>query len=189
MLKRVIPFAHQLIQEVVRPGESVIDATCGNGHDTVMLSKATGETGKVYAFDVQSKAIEKTKERLATASLNNVQLIHDGHENVSNYLQEREQVAGAIFNLGYLPGSDKTVITKPTQTIEAIDQIVERLKEGGRIVCVVYYGHPGGEEEKDALFDHFRQFDQKEFDCLQYGFINQENKPPFVLALEKKQTD
>src|SRR5690625_7450727 len=127
MLKRVIPFAHQLIQEVVRPGESVIDATCGNGHDTVMLSKATGETGKVYAFDVQSKAIEKTEERLATASLNNVQLIHDGHENVSNYLEEREQLAGAICHVGYLAGRDKTVLTKPTHTIAEIHHIVDGL--------------------------------------------------------------
>lgn len=189
MLKRVIPFAHELIQDVVNPGDAVIDATCGNGHDTVMLSQATGRSGHVYAFDVQIQAIEETRRKLAAAALTNVQLIHDGHERVTQYLNQDEEIAAAIFNLGYLPGSDKTVITKPTKTIEAIDHMALRLKPGGRIVCVVYYGHPGGDIEKDALLDHLTQLDQKKFDVLQYGFVNQKNKPPFILAIEKKQTD
>lgn len=191
MLKRVIPYAHELIQRAVKPGDLVIDATCGNGHDTLMLSKAVGEQGKVYAFDVQYEAIERTKQKLQSEALSNVHLIHDGHQNLNQYLdqEDRGKISAAIFNLGYLPGSDKSIITKPTDTISAIDQIIADLKPGGIIVCVVYHGHPGGEEEKDALFTHLKQFEQKEFNVLQYGFINQKNKPPFILAIEKKQTD
>lgn len=187
MLKRVIPFAHQLIEQVIKPGDHVIDATCGNGHDTVMLSRAVGESGKVYAFDIQAEAIENTKNRLEKESLSNVELIHDSHNQISQYVDQ--QITAAIFNLGYLPGSDKTVITKPSHTIDAIQQIITRLKQGGILVCVVYHGHPGGEEEKNALLDYFTEFDQQYFNVLRYGFINQKNNPPFILAVEKKKTD
>ena len=110
---------------------------------------------------------------------------------LQKYLKSADQgnIAAAIFNLGYLPGSDKSVITTPDGTLSAIDQILDHLRHGGIIVCVVYFGHPGGEEEKDALYSHLSELDQKHFNVLQYGFINQKNKPPFILAVEKKQTD
>ncbi|WP_067841552.1 class I SAM-dependent methyltransferase [Amphibacillus sediminis] len=187
MLKRVLPYAHQLIQSAIKAGDTVIDATCGNGHDTVILSHATGPDGLVYAFDVQAQAIEQTRNRLAEENITNVRLIHDGHQNVAAYLDDddKKHLAGAIFNLGYLPGSDKTVITTPANTIVAIDQIAEYLKTGGIIVCVVYYGHSGGELEKNTLIKHLQNYDQKHFQVLQYGFLNQKNNPPFVLAIEK----
>ena len=188
MLKRVIPFAHHLIEQAVQPGDCVVDATCGNGHDTVMLSRATSDLGKVYAFDIQAEAIENTKKRLADESITNVELIHDSHDRIGYYIDqtENQQIGAAIFNLGYLPGSDKSVITKPNHTIDAIQQIIDRLKLGGLIVCVVYHGHPGGKEEKDALLEYVKQLDQKIFNCISYGFINQKNNPPFVIAIEKK---
>lgn len=187
MLKRVLPYAHQLIQSAIKAGDTVIDATCGNGHDTVILSHATGPDGLVYAFDVQTQAIEQTRNRLAEENITNVRLIHDGHQNVAAYLDDddKKHLAGAIFNLGYLPGSDKKVITTPANTIAAIDQIAEYIKTGGIIVCVVYYGHNGGELEKNTLIKHLQNYDQKYFQVLQYGFLNQKNNPPFVLAIEK----
>lgn len=188
MLKRIIPFTHELIQQTVIPGDVVIDATCGNGHDTIMLSKAVQNTGTVYAFDIQKEAIEQTGTKLKQESLTNVQLIHDSHEHVDKHLADEHhgKVAAAIFNLGYLPGSDKSVITIPDSTLAAIDHILKQLKPGGIIACVVYYGHPGGEVEKNALIEHLTQLEQKKFNVLQYGFINQKNNPPFLLAIEKK---
>lgn len=188
MLKPILPFAHELIQAAIEPGDLVIDATCGNGNDTVILGQAVGNDGKVLAFDVQEQAIEATSKRLSQYELTNVELILDGHQEVALYIPEawKHKLAGAIFNLGYLPRSDKQVITKPVTTIQAIDTIAAHLKYGGIIVCVVYYGHPGGEEEKQALLEHLTTFDQDYFRVLQYGFINQKNTPPFILAIEKK---
>ncbi|MCT2535832.1 methyltransferase domain-containing protein [Aquibacillus koreensis] len=188
MLKRVLSYAHELLQSSIQPGETVIDGTCGNGKDTIVLSKLVGDSGQVLAFDVQEQAIENTKQRLAEEKISNVKLIHDSHENAETYLPEEVYgfVGGAIFNLGYLPGSDKSVITKPTSTIQAVDTIVKYLKSGGLIILVVYYGHEGGEAEKNALLDHLRSFEQKNYNVLQYGFINQKNSPPFILAIEKK---
>ncbi|SEO72591.1 Putative rRNA methylase [Amphibacillus marinus] len=187
MLKRVIPFAHELIQKATKPGEIVVDATCGNGHDTIVLCKATGPNGKVYAFDVQKAAIENTQALLDANNITHAELIHDSHHHVDRYLKEEQDLlAGAIFNLGYLPGSNKSVITKPEYTLEAINKMLALLKVGGVIVCVVYYGHPGGQEEKDALINKLGQLNQKKYQVLQYGFINQRNHPPFIIAIEKK---
>lgn len=190
MIKRVISYGHELICHAIQPGESVVDATCGNGNDTLMLSQATGPNGHVYAFDIQLQAIEQTKTRLEENNISNVTLIHDGHENADHYVPKEltGKLAGAIFNLGYLPGSDKQIITTPTHTIAAIDKLIGYLKPEGIIVCVVYYGHAGGNDEKNALLDHLSRFDQKYFQVLQYGFVNQKNNPPFILAIEKKQT-
>ncbi|SDC47292.1 Putative rRNA methylase [Pelagirhabdus alkalitolerans] len=187
MLKRVIPYAHEALKEVTGPGDIVIDATCGNGHDTVMLSEAVGVSGHVYACDLQQQAIDSTNEKLKELNTSNVSLIHDGHQHIQTYIDPDHigQVAGAIFNLGYLPGSDKSVITTPDSTIQAVDSIFNLLRPSGRIVLVVYYGHPGGDIEKDALLSYLENLDQKEAQVLQYGFINQKNTPPFVLIIEK----
>jgi len=156
MLKRVLEYAHLLMQTAIQPGESAVDATCGNGNDTLILSQSAGTTGHVYAFDIQAQAIEKTKEKLAASGFTNVSLIQDGHENVDHYLPDdlKGKLAGGIFNLGYLPGSDKQIITTPNHTLTAIDKLAQYLKPEGIIVCVVYYGHEGGSNEKNALLDH-----------------------------------
>ncbi|WP_186575862.1 tRNA (mnm(5)s(2)U34)-methyltransferase [Aquibacillus kalidii] len=188
MLKRVISYAHELMETTVNPGETVVDGTCGNGKDTLFLGKLVGQTGHVVGFDIQADAIANTKALLEQEEVKNAHVIHDGHEHVEHYFKKYkvESIGGAIFNLGYLPGSDKSVITTPTTTIQAIDTLVAYLKKGGLIVLVVYHGHPGGDTERDALFNHLSKLEQRQFNVLQYGFINQKNSPPFILAIEKK---
>ncbi|WP_163536614.1 class I SAM-dependent methyltransferase [Gracilibacillus sp. YIM 98692] len=182
-MQKIIPYAHTILREVVDKGEIVIDATCGNGHDTLFLSQLVGHTGKVFGFDIQEQAINQTKNHLQHHQCHNVQLILDGHEQVKHYVSE--EIAGAIFNLGYLPKGDHSIITKPKATIQAIQALITLLKKKGRIVLVVYHGHTGGAEEKQALLDYCTQLDQQYFQVLQYQFINQVNNPPFILAIEK----
>ncbi|MGN8645233.1 class I SAM-dependent methyltransferase [Gracilibacillus sp. HCP3S3_G5_1] len=183
-MKAIIPFSHQLLEEVVHLGDRVIDATCGNGNDTLVLSKLVGNTGKVYAFDVQEQAIEQTKKRITEQRIENVELIHAGHEQVSTYVKE-QTISGAIFNLGYLPKGDHSIITTPATTIQAIRSILPLLKKHGRIVVVIYHGHKGGTTEKNHVLSFCKGLDQKEYQVLQYQFINQINNPPFVIAIEK----
>lgn len=182
-MKRPIEFAHTLLIDSVNEGDTVIDATCGNGNDTLFLAKLTGESGHVYAFDIQQDAITRTKE--LTKDYNHVHLIHDSHANLNQYLQESSTLDGAIFNLGYLPKSDKTIITLAESTIEAITSMLKILNKNKRIVIVVYHGHEGGKEEKNAVLEFVQSLNQKEFSVLQYGFINQKNNPPFVIGIEK----
>lgn len=184
----VIPFAHSLIEEVVQPGDQVIDATCGNGNDTLLLSTLVEETGNVYACDIQEQAINETKQIIQKHKRNNVSFVLDSHANLSEHLPAsvKGNLATAIFNLGYLPKSDKKIITQPTSTIKAITQLLPYLKKGGRLVLVIYHGHAGGESEKDAVLKLAEELDQQQYQVLQYQFINQQNTPPFVVAIEKK---
>lgn len=184
MLKGILQFAHQLLEESVERGETVIDATCGNGNDTLFLSKTVGDDGHVFAFDIQEQALQETKALLTKHGKSNVSLIHDSHEHVEKYVHN--EIGGAIFNLGYLPRSDKRIITKPDTTIAAIDAILNRLKKNKLVVIVVYHGHEGGKEEKEAVLNYCMALDQKKFSVLQYRFINQVNHPPFLLAIQKK---
>lgn len=188
MLKGILNYTHYLLEESVNNGDTVIDATCGNGNDTLFLSNIVGENGHVLAFDIQEQAITETKKILSNNKRNNVSLIHDSHENIINYLPDDKnlKIGGAIFNLGYLPKGDKSIITNGYSTIIAMDTILSALKRDGLIVIVVYHGHEGGKHEKEALLKHVIHLDQKKYNVLRYGFINQKNNPPFILAIQKK---
>lgn len=188
-LSRVLPFAKELLQKTVEPGGIVVDATIGNGHDTVYLAELVGESGKVYGFDIQEQAVMNTKERLQEKGIENRAQIHlKGHECVKEVIpcDQHGLVQAAIFNLGYLPGSDKEIVTKPDSTLKAVQSLLDILKPGGLIILVVYYGHQGGSEEKDQLMNYLKNLDQPTAHVMQYQFINQKNNPPFLIAVEKR---
>ena len=176
---RPLQMAHAFLEEVVTDEDIVVDATMGNGHDTLFLARLAK---KVYAFDIQEQAIKQTTKRLAEAKLDNVELFLTGHENVDQYV---ESIKAAIFNLGYLPSADKTVITQPHTTIQALEKLCQRLVTGGRIAIMVYYGHAGGDVERDAVLDFVSQLPQQEFTVALYKTINQINQPPFLVMIEK----
>ncbi|EMC18064.1 tRNA (mnm(5)s(2)U34)-methyltransferase [Streptococcus mutans] len=138
---------------------------------------------KVYAFDVQEQALIKTREKLGNLGFNNVQLILDGHQTIDKYVDG--PIRAAIFNLGYLPSADKTIITKPDTTLEAIGKILDRLEVGGRISIMIYYGHEGGDKEKDAVLNFVKELDQQHFTVMLYQPLNQINTPPFLVMIEK----
>lgn len=183
-LERVLQYAKTLLKDTVEIGDTVVDATAGNGHDTLFLAELVGDTGRVYAFDVQQQAIDATMSRLAEAGVKErCEVILDGHEQVANYVSTA--IKAAVFNLGYLPGAAHDVITKPSTTVAALESLLQQLVVGGMIVLVIYYGHEGGKEERDRVLDYVASLPQKQVHVLRYEFINQQNDPPFVIALEK----
>lgn len=188
MLKGILNYAHHLLEESINEGELVIDATCGNGNDTVFLSKIVGNEGHVLAFDIQEQAIKNTKQLIHENGANNISVIHDSHAQIEKYLSGKinNTIGVAVFNLGYLPRSDKTIITEGQSTITAVDTILQFLKKEGLIVIVVYHGHEGGKDEKEMILRHVINLDQKKYNVLKYGFINQRNNPPFIIAIQKK---
>lgn len=188
MLKGIINFSHYLLEESVKKGETVIDATCGNGNDTLFLSKLVSEKGHVLSFDIQEQAIQNAKQLITNHHRDNVSFILDSHAHVTKYVtpEMKGEIGGAIFNLGYLPKSDKTIITQGCSTITAIDAMLQLLKKDGLVIIVVYHGHEGGKAEKETVLKHVSNFDQKHYQVLRYGFINQKNNPPFILAIQKK---
>ena len=187
MIENALRYSHTLLKNTIISGDIVIDATVGNGGDTVLLAKLVGKTGHVFGFDIQVQAIKTTKEKLLlTSLLEQVSLHNEGHENLNHVIPENTKVAAAVFNLGYLPKGDKQVITKGETTIQAVELILPRLRKGGLLLLTVYSGHPGGESEKLAVIDFTKGLSQDSYTVLYYGFINQKNSPPFLIAIEKK---
>lgn len=185
LIKSALNFSHDILESITKKGDYVIDATMGNGHDTQFLSELVGETGKVFSFDIQKTALSNTKQLLKNHNNKNVELILDSHENFDNYI-ENNHITAIIYNLGYLPGGDKNLITKPKSTILSIKKGLDLLKKNGVIILVIYYGHPGGDYEKNQVFELTENLDQKKYNVLKYEFINQNNEPPILIAIEKK---
>jgi predicted methyltransferase len=151
---RLTERAHRLVAARLRSGDVAVDATVGNGYDTVFLAAAVGSLGKVYGFDLQPAALAAARERLESGGLvSRVVLIEAGHEEMAGRLPPEVAggVAAVMFNLGYLPGSDRAVVTVPATTGPAVRSAVGLLRPGGIVSVLVYTGHPGGEAELELL--------------------------------------
>ena len=169
----------------VRPGDKVIDATCGAGHDTVALAEAVGEDGLVYAFDIQEKAMELTKDRIASLGLANVRLVKGSFTTMGEYVPE-DCAAAIIFNLGYLPGGDHGITTTAETTVEGLETALKTVKAGGIVTVVLYDGHPEGAEEKRYVLKWARSLDPGKYHAVFTEMLNQQNDPPEILWITKK---
>ncbi len=188
-LERVLPYSKKILKLAVAEGDIAVDCTVGNGYDTLFLTELVGESGHVYGFDIQKEALKNTRALLEEHGANSrVTLFEASHAEVLERISQEQhsQIRGAIFNLGYLPGGDKEIVTVPDSTIKAVDNLLSVMKKEGVIVIVVYHGHPEGQVERDALLDYVTNLDQKKAHVLQYRFMNQVNNPPFIIAIEKK---
>ncbi|WP_071460450.1 class I SAM-dependent methyltransferase [Bacillus massilinigeriensis] len=188
-LERILPFARHLLEKAISHGSVAIDATVGNGHDTIFLAELVGDTGKVFGFDIQEAALTTCKEKLLAKNLQGrVELFHKGHEHANSCIPfaYHGKVAGAVFNLGYLPGGDKSIVTMPETTIRAVERIFDMMAPEGIIVLVIYHGHPEGKTEKDKLLQFLETVEQEKAHILRYEFMNQKNSPPFIIAMEKR---
>lgn len=146
--------AHQLIATHIRPGDHCIDATTGNGKDTVFLARAVGETGHVYGFDIQAPAIEITRQTLAKEGLGRrVTLFCANHATAPEAIPTAAwpQIRCAVFNLGYLPGGDHSITTDAHTSVKALESIRQRMPPGAFISVLCYPGHPEGAIETAAV--------------------------------------
>ncbi|HSH35140.1 class I SAM-dependent methyltransferase [Schnuerera sp.] len=168
----------------IKKGDRVLDCTVGNGNDTLLLASLVGEKGKVYGFDIQSKALKITKEKLIKENLEyRVTLINDGHENIDNYISGK--VDFIVYNLGYLPGGDKRIKTEINTTLESIKKSVGLLNNNGLLLITCYTGHDGGLVEKKGVEYFIKSLNQKKYNALRFNFINQKNNPPILFGVEK----
>lgn len=179
-------YSHYLLKSCIQQDDTVVDATMGNGHDTLFLAQCVGKNGQVFAFDIQARALANTRARLEEHNvIEQCSLYLLGHQYIDTVLPIHTKISGAIFNLGYLPGSNKQIVTTGEQTISAIEQLLPRLKQSGLIILVVYSGHIGGQEEADELQQFVSTLSQKNYAILNYRFINQKNSPPQLIVIEK----
>jgi predicted methyltransferase len=184
LLGNITQLAQFLIQERIKPGDFVIDGTAGNGHDTLFLAKLVSDNGKVYSFDIQSQAIEYTKEKLLKESLfNRVELIMSSHECIKKYVKNKIKVA--MFNLGYLPGGNHSITTKGNSTILALEQVLELLLPGGIISICLYCGHSEGIKELELVNSFLDTLNNKDYNVVKLNYVNKKNDPPKLVLIEK----
>lgn len=185
MLNNAVELSHFYLKNCIKPGSFVVDATCGNGGDTVYLASLVGKNGEVMAFDIQPEAIANTKKHLEQANLaENVSLILDGHQNMEQYLCGRKADA-FVFNLGYLPGGDHSLHTKPETTLSALKIAVSSITAEG-IVCVsIYHGKDSGFAERDAVLDYLQTLDSHQYNVIIHQYSNKPNFPPIFALICK----
>lgn len=184
VLKNSLTQSHMYVEKVLKDGSKVIDATCGNGNDTLFLARLVGQNGRVYAFDIQIEALNITWKKLGEYCLDKfVDFIHDSHENLDKYVNGN--VDAVMFNLGYLPGGDHSITTRFASTKKALIKSLKILKKNGIITIVIYQGGDSGFEERDKLLKYLATIDQKQFNVMKTEFFNQENFPPILICIEK----
>lgn len=182
---RPTALAQLMLRDVIRTGDLAIDATAGNGHDTVFLADCVGAGGRVMAFDVQAAALVATRARVTAAGLlDRVGFFHESHA-VMDARAAAGSVAVVMFNLGYLPGQDHRVITGPSSTLAGLNCAAGLLKPGGVLSVVCYPGHAGGEVEAAAVESWFAARVGSGWRVARYGAIATRRPAPFLLLGSK----
>ena len=168
----------------LREGDVAVDFTMGNGHDTAFLSKTVGESGHVYAFDIQQQAIDSTAKLLKDEGCpDNVTLIHASHHLVKDYV--KQPYRAGMFNLGYLPGGDKRITTMRETTMPAIEAAIELLAPDGILNIAVYPGHAEGEAEGKLICEYLSSLSRYKLCCTQIRILNSPTSPFFILVENK----
>ena len=179
---RPTALAQQLLGPLIRPGDIVIDATAGNGHDTLFLAENVGPDGRVLAFDVQAAAIDSTRRRLVDAGMEGrVDFYQESHVGIATRA-EPQSVAAVMFNLGYLPGENHDLTTSRDDTLAALDATAVVLKSGGALTVVCYPGHPAGAEEALAVEKWLAARTADGWRVARFGAIGTRRPAPFLLV-------
>lgn len=185
---RLTEKVHLLLTAHLQPGDHAIDATAGNGHDTLFLAQKVGPSGKVIAIDIQATAIQTTQERLVKAHLGTqVDLEVGDHAKILDGRSKdpTSEVSAITFNLGYLPGSDHSIQTQAERTLPALEHSLSLLKAGGLLCVTAYRGHAGGQDEADRVEEWMRK--QQSLRHVVESYVPESlNNPPILWVLKKE---
>ena len=195
IIRQTTELAMHIVRAYVKPSDTVIDATCGNGHDTLALAEMG--PARLYAFDVQEAAVRATTQLLEDndygKSIKSGRIIirQLGHEEMAGFLagdggQSAAQVKAVVFNLGYLPGGDKDITTKADTTLAAVRSAMDLLQPDGLICITMYSGHAEGKQEKENLLDFAAGLDAGKWHTAYVSMPNQKHDPPEVLLITRK---
>ena len=190
--------AHYLIRELLNPGDIAIDATIGNGHDTLFLVEQVSPSGRVFGFDIQQAAIDSTKAKAAAywtggtenshAQLECLTLIQASHVDMGYKIppQYHGKVSAIMFNLGYLPGGDKSIITQTDSTVTALNIASRILSCDGVITVLAYPGHQGGDVETNQVNNWCKQLDADQFSVSFFYSAENTISSPRLFVIRKQ---
>jgi len=188
IIRTTTEFAMHIASAYISSGDIIVDATCGNGHDTLQLARSN--PSKLYAFDIQQSALDSTRVLLNSEGFapqldnGDISLICDSHSNMKKYVSSPVKLV--VFNLGYLPGADKSVTTLTSSTLDAVQSALELLSKDGLVCITMYSGHHQGAEEKHALLEFAENLDSKYWHVSYISMLNQRKNPPEILLITKK---
>lgn len=189
-MKRIslVNAAHNLIRQILRTGDIAIDATVGNGYDSLFLAEQVGRSGQVYGFDIQLAAIDSTRKKFQQTELSDcLTLIHDSHadmdEKIPAHLHGNIRVI--MFNLGYLPGGDKSIITLANSTLTALTTASRILAVNGIITLLAYPGHQGGDIETDHVKNWCERLDKEQFEVSTIYSTEHKDSAPRLFIIRK----
>ena len=185
ILRNTAGFAMNITAEYISEGDTVVDATVGNGHDTLALSELVGAGGKVYGFDIQPLALMRASEFLIqNEAPSEIELVYNGHEEMDRHISE--PVAAVVFNLGYLPSGEKQITTRAETTLTALGKAVDMIKPDGIVTIVIYPGHEEGKREQDLIVQWGKSLDRSIYHCAHISMINQPENAPQIMLVTKK---
>ncbi|XP_020425940.1 uncharacterized protein LOC18767956 isoform X2 [Prunus persica] len=187
-----VSILNRVWKSVVQKGDTVIDATCGNGHDTLAMLKMVADEsckGSVYGLDVQEAALQKTssllEESVGPSEKELIKLFSKCHSKMDEVLPKDTSVRLVAFNLGYLPGGDKTIITQSETTLKALEVAKSIMVPGGLISIVVYVGHPGGWEELKTIRDFISKLSVEKWICYEFQTVDRSWSPILIFLFKK----
>ena len=177
--------AHQLIRDVFPTLDYAIDATCGNGHDTLFLAKLCTKAGKVLSFDIQQQAIDSAKKQIEENGLTEkVTFLCSSHESMQKHISQKPQVI--MFNLGYLPNADKNITTQASSTINALNNACEILAPNGLLSILCYPGHAEGRIETEEVKKWINNLCEKQFITRNYQSTVPTEISPILFMIQPK---
>lgn len=182
---QITQWCANFIRQQVQEGNLCIDATMGNGNDTLLLSQLCGTSGKVYAFDIQKQTLEATQAKLTAENApENYTLLLESHTNMDKYVGSGS-VSCIVFNFGYLPGGDHALATKAETSIQALSVALSLLKKGGMISLCIYSGGDSGFEERDQILAWLKELDPHKYLVIKSDYYNRPNNPPIPVLVIK----
>ena len=179
---------HHFLSSRIGEGDNVVDATLGNGHDALFLSKAISDSGHLFGFDIQILAIDNSTKLLTDQGIEErATLIKESHARMAEFIpmQFHGHIRCIMFNLGYLPGTDKSITTAIESTISALDQGCRLLDKHGLISLLAYTGHSGGMDEYIAVKTWAESLNMTEFRVSIQNLLPDHKHPPRWILIER----
>lgn len=184
-LLRATKLLHLLLNNFLKEGQIAVDATAGNGYDTLFLAQQVGPSGRVYAFDIQNEALDKAKKLLACHNYSErVKFILDSHDKLKYYV--KQEINCLVYNLGYLPGGDKNIITTENTSLTSLQQGIELIAPGGVLSLIAYRGHSGGDKEAQIVEEYLQRLESPPWDVLSWKRVNGTPTAPYLLFAQKQ---
>ena len=180
---QITQWCSRFIEEQVKEGDICIDATMGNGNDTLLLSRLAGPDGQVLAFDIQEQALQAARQKLLRENAPaNYTLFLESHTHMADHVKP-DSVSCIVFNFGYLPGGDHSLATRSEPSIQALEQSLTLLKKGGLLSLCIYSGGDSGFEERDALLTWLKKLDSHNYLVIRSDYYNRPNNPPLPVLV------